>query len=790
MQTRPIRIILIVVLLMSLFHTTVMAQDKVLLSGKVTDTFGNPLPEVIVAIESRTNGSYTDENGLYKLEILPGNYLIIVSLFGYEIQKSEIEIQKNMTLDFTLKESITNLNTVEIYGKSKAQQLREGAFSVNAIKLTSQQNTSAGLNTLINRTSSVRLREDGGLGSDFKLSINGLSGNSIRYFIDGVPLSSLGNGVTLANIPTNIVDRVEIYKGVVPPHLGADALGGVINIITKKVTRNYLDVSYGTGSFHTHKADLSGQYIHNASGFVVRPVISFNYSKNDYVMRDVEIWDPAASKYTLTDLKRFHDDYASFLGQLEVGFVNRSWADAFLLSGSYSVEDKDIQSGNIQTFVYGKAHSESEAWSIAAQYRKDAFFLEKLKTDLTVSYTRDHSVTTDTAYRKYFWDGSYAETYRNEIYQRGKSIRHYIRPLTVVRTNFNYTINPNHRINFNYLLNSLTNKRTEEIDETFEPTNDLLTKHILAASYMQSLLEDQWANTFFLKHYINRLIVRQTDNASKTGSKEMNGSSTINYTGYGIGSRFTLRDELALKASYEHSIRLPSAMELLGNGVRIYPNFKLNPEHSNNFNLGVFGSWRLTLNHWLFYETTVFVREVKDYIYIGVDEKDGLSQYQNVDDVTVKGVEGEIRYEYADMFQAIVNCSYQEARNKAKLNVLGQPNSFYNNKIPNQPWFFSNAELNLKLKNLLGKETLVRFAYNYQYTHWFFLTWEGYGKLDTKSIIPTQHVHNANVTCSFRNEQYNITMECNNLLDSKLYDNFMLQKPGRSFFVKFRFFIN
>ena len=86
----------------------------------------------------------------------------------------------------------------------------------------------------MNRTTGIKVREEGGVGSDFDLSINGLSGNSVRYFLDGMPLDTKGSGVSLANLPINIIDRIEIYKGVVPASLGTDALGGTINIITKQ----------------------------------------------------------------------------------------------------------------------------------------------------------------------------------------------------------------------------------------------------------------------------------------------------------------------------------------------------------------------------------------------------------------------------------------------------------------------------------------------------------------------------------------------------------------------------
>ena len=144
------------------------------------------------------------------------------------------------------------LETVEVTGKSKAQRLREGALSVNAIDVRSLASSIHSLNNIIDRTAGVKIREEGGVGSDIDLSINGMNGSSVRYFIDGVPLDTKGPGLTLANLPVSMIDHVEVYKGVVPTWLCSDALGGAVNIVTQRKKTNFLDVSYGFGSFHTH----------------------------------------------------------------------------------------------------------------------------------------------------------------------------------------------------------------------------------------------------------------------------------------------------------------------------------------------------------------------------------------------------------------------------------------------------------------------------------------------------------------------------------------------------------
>ena len=132
-----------------------------------------------------------------------------------------------------------------------------------------------------------------------------------------MPLDTKGSGVSLANLPINIIDRIEIYKGVVPASLGTDALGGAINIITKQEKKDYLDVSYGIGSFHTHKADLNAQFVEKKNGLIVRPTVGINYSKNDYRMKNVQMRDESGDNFIYGNPKRFHDGYFSLLAQVE-----------------------------------------------------------------------------------------------------------------------------------------------------------------------------------------------------------------------------------------------------------------------------------------------------------------------------------------------------------------------------------------------------------------------------------------------------------------------------------------
>ena len=681
------------------------------------------------------------------------------------------------------------LQNATVTAKSREQKLREGAFAVGALNIRLQASTLQSLTQAIDRSSGIRIREEGGVGSEFDLSINGMSGNSIRYFLDGMPLDAKGTGMTLANLPVNIIERVEIYKGVIPVSFGSDALGGAVNIVTNRSRRNYLDFSYGIGSFHTHKADFSAQYTGKKTGLIFKPVISANYSKNDYLMRGVKVRNEDRTAFVIKDLPRFHDDYLSLFGQMEVGVADRSWADAFFVSASVSKVDKDIQTGATQDRVIGMAERHTQSLNVSARYEKVDFLTDGMQFQVSASHTMDHSQTIDTTYRRYYWDGSYIDGSYSEIRSRGKTLRHYRRPLTVVRSNLSYRLAEGHELALNYVFNRAGNRQTDDWDTDFVPTDDVLAKHIAGLSYDQSLLSGRLNNAFFVKDYVNHLMIGQNELPSTTGANVVQGSDTKNYVGYGLGTRYLFFDPLAVKGSYEHSVRLPISRELLGNGSTVYPNVALKPEISENFNVGLFGTVDLGGGHSISYEMNGFVRLVDNYIRATVTETESMMQYVNVAAVHIKGVDGEIRYDWAGKLHVAANASYDDSRDMRKYTQSGDLSVTYRNRTPNRPWTYANTEVSYSFYDVGLRGSRLRLSADYQWVHWFYLTWAAFGSASTKSKVPTQHITNASLLYSWHSNRYNVSLECTNLLDALAFDNYMLQKPGRAFFLKFRLFL-
>ena len=684
------------------------------------------------------------------------------------------------------------LKSVHVYGKNRVRRVHDGAFNVNAIRIGAQANTLTDLNTLLDRSTGVRVRREGGLGADIDLSINGLSGNAVRYFIDGVPLETRGAESALSTIPVNIIHHVEVYKGVVPAYLGTDALGGAVNIVTKKSRNNFVDASVTGGSFNTLCGDFSGRFVLQGSGLVLQPSFRADYSKNNYTMKDIELWDEETGRYVNRQVKRFHDAYRSWSGQLEAGIENKSWTDACFVSFYYNGVRKELQTGQTQSVVYGEAERRQDRWSVSARYRKEGFLLPRLALNAFVSFTHDHSLVVDSAYRKYRWDRTYITTTRNEITGRARQLRHIERPLLLLRTNWNYKLSATRSLNLNYVMTRQGNRRRDDLDTDFVPTDDRLTKHVIGLSFDQQLMDGRWVNMVFLKDYINHVNIRQNDLSWITNAETINRQATKHYPGYGIGSRFTFSPLLSLKASFEHTARLPLARELLGNGTTVYANLALRPETGNNVNAGLYGEMRFGGDdHSIGYDLSAFYRHVKDFIYPVLSASEGMLQYDNVRNVDMKGVEGELKYRYRDFIELTTNLTYQKSVDQNRYKADGKPSVTYRNDVPNRPWLFGNAELSITRRDLFGiAGTALRFDYNYHYTHWFFLTWEGYGALSSKDRIPTQHIHTASITYSWKQMRYNLSLECDNLFDRTAFDNFRMQKPGRQIMCKFRLFIH
>lgn len=781
-----------------LLSFSAFGQTVAVLSGYVKSESDVAIAGASVTLKNTSLGTTCDADGHYDFEALkPGQYTLIISAVGYQSVSKPVIIKgrQAQTVNFSLTENQQNLNEVSVYGKTETQQVKEQAFTVNAIETRQFANTNADLNQILNRSTGVRIREQGGLGSNFNFSINGLSGKAVKYFIDGVPLEILGSAVSLNTIPVNLAERIEVYKGVVPVQLGSDAMGGAVNVITNQRQQNYLDVSHSYGSFNTHRSALTGQYVHQPTGITLKASGFYNYSDNNYRMKGVEILqggkragnqitDLSGASFVVSDVRRFHDQFQSAMGQLEVGISGKRWADVLYAGLSYSEGQQDLQTGFEQTIVYGNVTRKSNASTATLRYKKNDLLVKGLDLSLFASRSTDTYVTTDTLFRQYYWDGSWTTKAASEM-GGIKSLSYIIRPRTFVRANLSYVLNERHSFNLNYTLDHLKNESYNSLLTSEDDRPGLMSKQIIGVAYQQEFLDKRLTNTFFAKYY--RLGLERNKWVDLT-YQTLN--THFDKFGYGVASRFKILPDLGVKLSLERAYRLQEVEEVFGDGLNVQPNPDLKPESSYNANLGGYYGLRLA-RHRFFAEASAFYRDAQDFIYPVPDQRSKALKNENKSNVQVTGFEAELRYDYADLLSFNINATYQSAVNMTKYGSTSSTvyEATYKNKIPNQPWLFGNANLSIGKNNVFGNGSRLQFNWYTQYVHWFYLTWAAFGNVNGKSTIPDQLIHNATLSYSFLNGRYNVSGECRNLTDALAFDNFRLQKPGRAFSVKLRYFL-
>lgn len=776
------RSIILIMALMACFNGF-SQKNKLSISGVVLSKSGTPLKGVSVRIEGTDNVDVTNQKGEFKIITESGDYILSFSYVGFKTKQTSISLkQKNEVISNTvLEEDMMLLNEIVVKGKSKIERVRQQAYNITAVDLKKTHNSSSDLNQILNKTTGVRIRESGGMGSAFNFSLNGFSGDQVKFFLDGIPMDHYGSSLTLNNIPVNMAERIDVYKGVVPVELGADALGGAVNIITNKSVNRYIDASYSFGSFNTHRAAVNTRFT-NKDGLILNLNAFSNYSDNNYKV-DVSIADKNTSKF-LPEKKytHFHDAYKSGTVMAETGFKNKKYADYLLVGFIMSGNEKEIQQGRTMQRVVGQAFTDSKAFISSLKYKKDDLFTKGLSVSLNTSYSLVNNRAVDTSSRVYDWTGKYIYRQFAGNDDKGelgdKKIYVYDEENLLASTNIKYQVNDQHSLAFNYLFSGYKRKETDEYKEVVELGKPVIDKNILGLVYNLNGFDNRLSVSAFGKMF-NLYTEMVSD-------KEKKSSSSNNY-GYGATGTYHLSEKLQIKTSYEHTYRLPSSLEMLGDGLTINSNINLRPESSDNINLGLAFNTQKN-NHQFNAESSLIYREAKDFI----QEKQvgNATVFENLQNVRVTGIDGVLHYGYSDLLTFEVNATYQKSINKNRtLKGTSIPDELYGAQLPNVPIFYGNADLGFTFKNIKYEHDKLAVNLSANYIDAFYLTWPVLGELETKKAIPEQFTENAMVSYSFLNGKYNLAFECRNITDVKVYDYFKVQKPGRSFAVKFRFFL-
>ncbi|WP_428264826.1 TonB-dependent siderophore myxochelin receptor MxcH [Haliangium sp.] len=743
---------------------------------------------MLVDAAGRALTTRSDSDGCFRVDgVAPGRYMLRASLPGSGTAELPLAVAAGQTSEPTLRLLASEAGgqdaiiEVTVEGESEAERLRRSAQAVHVIETEQAQRQSAGLGEVLARSQGVGVRRGGGLGSGTRFSLNGLSGDQVRFFLDGVPLERAGYSFGVANVPVNLIERVEVYRGVVPIRIGADALGGAVNLVTDDdVSGTHAAASYQLGSFGTHRLSLGARGLHPASGVFVRAGGFMDAANNDYPV-DVEVPDQLG-RLTPARVYRFHDAYRAAGGNLELGVVDRSWAERLLVRVFVTDYAKELQSNAVMTVPYGDAEYGALSTGASARYRQAVGRGLSIVAVGGYSYTATRLLDVGECVRDWFGRCVRERRQPGEIEARPRDQVMWEHS-GFGRLHLSRQLGPGHALRLamapTYTTRSGDERRQADPDARDPLSADRsLLAVVSGVEHELDLVEDRLENIAFVKGYLQRARSREP----LPGGMLVDRDRDTYRLGVGDALRYRLGAGLHAKLSYEWATRLPRPDEVFGDGVLVIANLGLVPETSHNLNLGLvldtdetaWGVWRTDVNG--------FLRAAEQLIVLLGNDR--VFSYENVFDARSLGVEAAAGWTSPGRHLAVDgNLTYVDFRNTSREGTFAD---FAGDRIPNRPYLFANAAVRLQLHEVAAVGDELALIWNTRYVHGFFRGWESVGLGEYKQRIPAQRLHSLALTYLVRGDPIalSFTGEAQNLTDQPAFDFFGVQRPGRAFYFK------
>ena len=109
-----------------------------------------------------------------------------------------------------------DLDGVTVVAHNEIRKMREAAMPVTVLGKRQLEGTTTSINDALARTAGIAIRSTGGVGSASRISVRGLEGKRMGVYIDEAAIGQLSDYVSLNDIPTDMIERIEVYKGIVP----------------------------------------------------------------------------------------------------------------------------------------------------------------------------------------------------------------------------------------------------------------------------------------------------------------------------------------------------------------------------------------------------------------------------------------------------------------------------------------------------------------------------------------------------------------------------------------------
>lgn len=220
-------------------------------SGCVTDEKGETLPYANILIKGTTHGTASDLNGNYRLDVTAsGEYVFLVKYAGFAPFETKVLLENDTVINFKLKEDALNLNEVTVTATRTPKLLKDAPVITRVITSEDIKKINAVTVQDLLETELPGLEFTREMDGQTAIRMQGMSGKYVLFLVDGERMA----GETLNNIDynrlnTENIERIEIVKGAASALYGSNAIGGVVNIITKDASLPWsarVNASYGS----------------------------------------------------------------------------------------------------------------------------------------------------------------------------------------------------------------------------------------------------------------------------------------------------------------------------------------------------------------------------------------------------------------------------------------------------------------------------------------------------------------------------------------------------------------
>nr|WP_314696863.1 TonB-dependent receptor plug domain-containing protein [uncultured Prevotella sp.] len=777
----------LLVLILSFTWQNIFAQKIVF--GQITDGQTlQPLDGASVILENSNIGTISNHIGMFRMKLpSKSSRRIKVQYMGYKsrniILNKKLCVNDSICCNVELQPKNNILSDVIVLGKSKAQRHREVPSAITIIDSQELKYKTATLNEILDNAAGIKVAQQGGLGNASRIIIQGMDGKRIGIFINGMPMGN-SDEFQLSSIPIDMVDEVEIYKGIIPAWLGGDGLGGAVNIRLKDFKKNHLEMAFEAASYNTYIGSLQLKHYLGKTSTALHAGATMNYAKNNYSF---------SSPFELGRIiHRDHDAYTH--GGFNVGISSQQWwFDQFDLTLSADYYRKEIQGGlmNVQNNIqhaFTRTRSASTSLSLEKSF---------LKGKLTVQF---HSIVgfslvnqVDTSHYCYDFIGNRFPSgsgrgeigaVPNDSHDRHTTVRELL--------NLTYKIGNNQLVTWttNYLYGCKMPK--DELADSYSrlPTSGYpsrLHSIVSGLTHELKLYGGKFTNELGIKLFNHHSEVLPFAEAIMLQDKLKASTNHSTMAGWSEAMALHLlpNNALTLKASVQSTVRMPIAEELFGDGVLLLPSEKLRPERSFNINAGAI--WLINAMRYpqVRIGINTFYMSAKDMIKLMYSSMN--MAYDNIGKVRVMGIDMEMESKLNRWLDLQGNITWQDARDMRKEAVGGGENFHYRYRIPNMPYLFGNVGVRLHKDGLLSKSSSSAFASTFGFTKAFSYNWEVSNH--NTMLIPARYCWDVAVHHSF-NKRCQLSFEIRNILNRENWAEFRYPMERRTFHLKMKYIIN